>query len=120
MSESGDRKLLKGVSMIYPKISIAIQNINSAFLWIRRISIKNSTKLNAALMQTRVEHSHVCRISELHLDISNVPQKYSLHHVLEALNKNVMWEIEQERELWTFVVQIASALAYAHSKVGIT
>lgn len=83
--------------------------------------------IKAGLIQARVEHPNTCQILEMHLDIREAPGKYCLDHVLEALERDVGEEIKlrskgqkrymSESELWGFIVQTASSLAYAHSKV---
>lgn len=85
--------------------------------------------INAGLAQARVQHPHICRIIAMHLETSKAPKRYYLDHVLEALEKDVWREIIErqaqnrrfsEWELWEFLMQVGSALAYAHEKVRYT
>ena len=95
--------------------------------------VKNKAKLpsalsraiNTAIAQAQVEHPNTCRVLEMHLDCSKAPKWYSLSHILEALDRDVEAEItqrsEQHRplsdwELWDFLRQTGSALAYTHAK----
>ena len=82
--------------------------------------------INTAIVQARVEHPNNCRVLEMHLDTRKAPKRYCLNHILEALTRDVEMEIAQrikdhrplkDWELWDFLQQTASALAYAHAKV---
>lgn len=82
--------------------------------------------LNAGMAQARVEHLNSCKILEMRLDCDVNENRYSLYHVLEALDRDLEKDIESRREanfplneadFRAFLTQTSSALAFAHSKV---
>lgn len=85
--------------------------------------------LNAGLAQARVEHLNSCKILEIRLDCDVNENRYSLYHVLEALDRDLEREIDSRRQanfplneadFRTFLAQTSSALAFAHNKVSFT
>ena len=82
--------------------------------------------LKMGMTQTRVDHPNFCKILDMKVDFSNYPEELTVFHVLEALDVDLGREIEErkmaarpfsEAELRSMLAQIASALAFAHSKV---
>jgi len=82
--------------------------------------------IDAGLVQARVKHPNICKIWEIRIDLAASDSSYFVDHVLEALEKDLMKDIEErntarrpyrEGELWGKLRQIASALAFAHEKV---
>jgi serine/threonine protein kinase len=86
-----------------------------------------SQTINAALAQAKVHHPNACDILEIQLEIDKT--NCVVYHVLEALEGDAEKDIEQrkrsnaqyaETDLRNALLQVASALAYAHSKVSCT
>lgn len=85
--------------------------------------------VNEGISQARVEHQHICKIIEISFTEDRSENLFTVHHILEAakgdLEKNITERQENgqlfsETELWTFLLQVSSALAYTHSKVAFT
>jgi len=120
-------KLFKGVSRNYNCDPVIVKQHELYVLQDKNIAQEKLAKaINTAIVQTRVKHPNICRVLEMHLDISRAPKQYSLNHILEAMNRDVEMEIAQrsqqqrplsDLELWDFLRQTASALVYAHAKV---
>ena len=82
--------------------------------------------LKTGMAQTRVDHPNSRKILDMKVDFSNYPEEVNVFHVLEGLDMDLSMEIEErkraarpfsEAELRSMLAQIASALAFAHSKV---
>jgi len=84
-----------------------------------------NSAINAGLAQARAEHPHSCKILEVNVDLDPGQNIYSVLHVLEALDKDLGRVIEfrqrertgvNEAEIRTFLMEIGSAVAFAHGK----
>jgi len=127
ISDTGSVSLFKGSSRARSGHSIIVKRHEfSAFQGKEKLHNELAKAINTAIAQARVEHPNICRVLEIHLDTSYAPKRYYLSHILEALDRDVDMEIDKRRrqqrpmsdwELWGFLEQTASALAYAHSKV---
>jgi len=120
-------KLFKGVHIARKGLPIIVkQHEFLALQHHNRLSNELAQAINTAIAQAQVEHPYTCKVLEMHLDISKAPKQYRLSHILEIFDRDVGMEIEQRRkqrrpmsecDLWSFVGQAASALAYAHERV---
>lgn len=121
-------KLFRGVSTVYPGMPIVIkQHKYSIVPEIESEKPKALNRaINAALVQARVEHPYICKIMQIYLDTKKAPREYCLVHILQDLIGDTWMEIKKrqnmhrpyaEKEIWNFIKQISSAMAYAHSKV---
>lgn len=120
--------LFKGVSKENSQVSVILKRHD---FYLEELGTELSSKIanatKAGLIQARVDHAHTCKILQIRLDTSEAPKKYSLNHIMEALDRDVGKEIQRrrrdqsfmsEKELWTFVSQTAEVLAFTHAKVG--
>jgi len=82
--------------------------------------------LGIGTVHVRMDHPNVCKVLELKVDCRNYPNEVYVFHMLEGLDVDLGMEIEErekaarpfsEAELRSILAQIASALAFAHSKV---
>ena len=127
MSEDGSVQMFKAVSTTHNGPSIVVKR--HELFRVRdkaRLQIKLNQAVNAGLAQAKAEHPHICSLLEIHLDAKDAPKRYCLDHVLEALDRDMAKEVEErqrehrpfnERELWSFLAQTASALSFIHAKV---
>jgi len=118
----GSVSLFKGVSLLRNNRPVVVKQHQ----FDRRASgvAKDISKvLNAALAQAKVQHEHSCDILDLQFTCDE--KSFKVMHILEAMDCDVGEDILQrrdskqqysEKELWTFLKQTSSALAYVHSK----
>lgn len=116
-------KLFHGVSLSDSKPVVIkcheFSNINQPLVY-----QKISQVINAAIVQAKVHHPHICEILEVQVEIQE--DKCAVMHVLEALESDVGADMYQRRlagqgysetELTSFLVQTSTALAHSHSLV---
>jgi serine/threonine protein kinase len=119
-------RLFHGVSLLRNSLPVVIKR-HDLFLVDKRQFLEDFNQvMNAGMAQARAEHSHSCKILELRLDFETSENRFSLYHILEALDRDLQKEIETRRQanaplaetdLRTFLAQTSSALANAHKKV---
>lgn len=119
-------KLFKGVSHAISDYPI-IAKRHEFFVVQPEISTMLVAAINTALVQAQLEHPHICKILDIHFVMNISAMNYYLYHILEALKSDVGKEIKQrgnrymeEEDLWEFLRQTSSILAYAHAKVVLT
>lgn len=118
--------LYRGISKSRNNLPIVAKRHKFTTLEGPEMSKRLNAAMNAGLAQARVDHQHSCKIIAMHLDVRKAPSTYYLYHILEGMEGDMRMEINQRKEenrpyneveLWDFLVQVTSALAFAHKKV---
>lgn len=122
-------RFFQGISFAHNRAPIVAKLHDFSSFEGEKLGKKLGAAINAGLAEARLQHPHICKILALYLDTTAAPTGYSLYHILEPLKCDVGMEVEQRRrenraikeeDLWEFLRQTSSALAFAHSKVVLT
>ena len=121
------RFLFHGVSLERNRLPIIAKRYDFPFISQKSQQRLLNRAINIAILQAKASHPNCCELFEVQIEIKETG--CSLYHILEALNGNVYEGLEQrkarkqvysETEIRSFLYQISSALAFAHSKVSVT
>jgi len=129
INDDGSVTLFRGTSLEHDRKPVIVKRYqleHNRFGPREDIQRKFHRVLKIGMAQTRVDHPNFCKILDMKVDFSNYPEEVNVFHVLEGLDVDLGREIEErkraarpfsEAELRSMLAQIASALAFAHSKV---
>ena len=112
-----------GYSLSRNRLPVVIKRLDLPHLHHKSTQQRLSQCLNSALTQAKVQHSHSCDILELQVEFDK--NSCTVYQVLESLQGQLTTDIAErrnkqqgysEKELWRFLLQMAGAVALAHSK----